>query len=549
MICPNCKKRIAKGDKFCGYCGYKLKTEDIEFSTWPRPKESEFFAKPSPEEFTPEKEPLNYAGFWIRFGAYLIDNVIILIISVLFVVYFFGGIFWEEYLDQLISILAIIIYHTLFLSIYSSTPGKILYGLEVIDANTKEKIQFGKALGRSLSYIISSLIFGLGFLAIAIDKEKHRGWHDKIAKTLVIKKKKKSLTLPIILSIISIVIIGVLFWYSESEYKYPFEELFTSKESTYILNTLQNEIYQQTPNFQSLLKGQDKVLDLSKEILTKTTTSERKTAEQIFENYSKAVVTIGIEDWYGDFGFASGFLISPTGLLVTNYHVVEDASKIAVALINKKIDIYEISSVIVTDLYKDIAILRIRGQNLPYVTLGDSDLMKVGQKVFAIGNPAGFTNTISDGIISQIRELSEGVKLFQTTVPISMGSSGGALFNEIGEVIGIINTTFLWGQNINFAVPINYVKDLIGLTQNISGGKVDETSNLIFCNDTYWQPCPIGQKFHCPKKGNPFCCPGTILNDECCTGIVCNNKCWAPCEVGYKFYCPPKGDPYCEPLF
>jgi len=535
MICPNCKKRISKDDKFCPYCGQKIMEEKVE-------------EKPEPTNTFSFKQPISrlLLLYVFTFGLY--------------------GIYWFYKTWKQIK------EHTkatfspgwrtvgLFIPIYNIWRIYTLFD-DVKSLRIKAGFTENPSPGwLTLGYIVLGGLsrlpdpwYLLGFLSVfpllSIQKALNEYWEKEQRDR---KEKIKFSTKEIIILIIGAIFLALSLWgtfISESDYKYPFEEfLFSDKESSFIIGALQEKLFLQSPTFQLLLEEKDKIQDLSKEIPIKTATNERKTAEQIFEKYSEAIVTVGIEDWYGDFGFGSGFLISPTGLIVTNYHVIEDADKAIIALVdkNKKVDIYNITSVVATDFIKDIAILKIKGQGLPYVTIGDSDLAKPGQKVFAIGNPEGFTNTISDGIISQIRELEGGTKSFQITVPISMGSSGGALFNEMGEVIGITNMIFWEGQNINFAVPINYVKELIGLKERVSESVSEEVSNLIFCNGQYWQPCPIGQKFHCPKRGDPFCCPGTILNDECCTGIVCNNKCWSPCEIGYKFYCPSEGDPYCQ---
>jgi hypothetical protein len=347
----------------------------------------------------------------------------------------------------------------------------MLYGLEVIDANTKEKIKFGKALVRSLSYIISSIVFSLGFLWVAIDKEKHRGWHDKIAKTLVIRKKRKSLILPVILSIIAICFVLWIAYFGEQGYDFSY----LGREAA-IIDSIQQQISYQPEGFCCSYMSPYEIGYYLEDIPQKLYFQGKRNAEQIFEEFSEATVTIGGETSYGEFGFGSGFLISPSGLLVTNYHVIEDMDKLAVALKRAKIQVFDANLIIVEDAVKDIAILKIEGKDLPHITIGDSDLVKTGQRVFAIGNPEGFTNTISEGIISQFREFEEGITSFQITAPISIGSSGGALFNETGEVIGITNSMFLWGQNINFAIPINYVKDLLGLGQDISEFRPEEFS-------------------------------------------------------------------------
>jgi len=403
----------------------------------------------------------------------------------------------------------------------------------------KEKISHSEELWEE-----AFLIF-YRFWNIAFDKPKHQGWHDKIAKTLVIKRVKKSLVLPVILSIIAFCFsIWIIYFWEDAGYDFSY----LGSEAT-VINLIQERIYQQDSSFQLLIEKANKTKNLSDKIPTKQVTDDDKTAEEIFREYSRAIVTIGIEDIYGDYAFGSGFLISPTGLIVTNYHVIENANRVAVAIVGQEINTYDISSVVVIDFVNDIAVLDIRKYDLPYVFLGNSDLTEIGEKVFAIGNPEGFTNTISDGIVSQFREYGDGIISFQITAPISFGSSGGALFNKKGDVIGITDSIFTLGQNINFAIPINYVKSLIGLEQdsdfipeelnyNASNISSDEYSNLILCNSEYWQPCSSGYEFNCPPKGEPICCP--------VGSIFCNNECWEKCPTGQRFRCPSLGSAYCE---
>jgi serine protease Do len=109
-----------------------------------------------------------------------------------------------------------------------------------------------------------------------------------------------------------------------------------------------------------------------------------------------------------------------------------------------------------------LAILQAEGRNLPFVPLGDSDGVKVGEAVCVIGSPMLLEGTVSAGIISAVRELQDGRKLLQITVPISKGSSGSPVFNRKGEVIGVASFTLSEGQNLNFAVPSNAVKALLG---------------------------------------------------------------------------------------
>ncbi len=180
--------------------------------------------------------------------------------------------------------------------------------------------------------------------------------------------------------------------------------------------------------------------------------------EAIVENAGPAVVlitTIG----NNQSNLGSGFIVSPDGLVVTNFHVIKEASAVGVKLA-KNNEIVTNVKVIKTDPFRDIAILKIGNpENLPSVALGDSDQVIVGERVIAIGNPQGLENTVSDGLVSAIRDVEQGYKLIQISAPISQGSSGGALLNMRGEIIGVTSSKLEGGENLNFAIPINYVKE------------------------------------------------------------------------------------------
>jgi len=446
MFCKYCGKENNDEAKFCKYCGEALSTNSV-------------VPEASPAEDT-------YAGFWIRTGAFVIDYALLLIAATIL------GIFYPSFFtnlsflsDEVLGFIMLIVYHAIFLSIFSSTPGKMLYKLKVIDEKTEEKVSFGKALLRSSSYILSSLVFGLGFLFIGFDKEKHKGWHDRIAKTLVIRKEKKSLILPIILSVIAICLSLCANYFLQEGYDFSdLSDFSYLGEEGAIINSVQQRLLQQPSGSCCSEISSSEVDNLLKDIPLKYSSGEEQNAEKIFKNSSEAVVFIGGMTTSGEFGFGSGFLISPSGLVVTNYHVIGDVDKLVVALLKKEgVQLFDVNSMVVGDSLEDIAVLKIEGQNLPYIVMGDSDLANIGQTVFAIGNPQGLVNTISPGIISQIRELEGGIKDFQITNPISEGSSGGALFNQNGEVIGITYAFYETGQNLNLAIPINEVKDLLGL--------------------------------------------------------------------------------------
>jgi serine protease Do len=168
-------------------------------------------------------------------------------------------------------------------------------------------------------------------------------------------------------------------------------------------------------------------------------------------------------------GGGSGFIISADGYILTNRHVVSDTSATYSVTLNDGKE-YE-AKVIGTDLFNDVGVLKIDAKNLPVVKIGDSDNLKVGQSVIAIGNAlAQFSNTVTKGVVSGIgrsvtargggtSENLEGV--IQTDAAINPGNSGGPLLNLAGEVVGINTAVSQEGQLIGFAIPINSVKSII----------------------------------------------------------------------------------------
>ncbi|RLE22688.1 MAG: hypothetical protein DRJ08_03765 [Acidobacteria bacterium] len=169
--------------------------------------------------------------------------------------------------------------------------------------------------------------------------------------------------------------------------------------------------------------------------------------------------------------WGSGVIVSADGYIITNNHVVKNADKVKVTLENddKKYD----AKIIGTDPEIDIALLKIDAKNLPVAHLGDSDALKVGEWVTAIGNPLGYSHSVTAGIVSgKGRRLSTGMESFiQTDAAINFGNSGGPLVNMSGEVVGINTAISAQGQNIGFAVPINMVKDVF--QQLKENGKVE----------------------------------------------------------------------------
>jgi tetratricopeptide (TPR) repeat protein len=192
-------------------------------------------------------------------------------------------------------------------------------------------------------------------------------------------------------------------------------------------------------------------------------------ADKIFEQNNSAVILVQALDAKNNvLKFGSGFIVRSDGVIVTNFHVIDGAKYLRVKMGKDKF--YPVNQIIYKDSSKDFAILKIEASaSLPTVKLGDSEKIKQGQKIYLIGSPKGYENTISDGLVSGIREnyivQYQGVsykvnlkKVIQISAPMSGGSSGGAVFNEQGEVIGITTFSAIEGQNLNFAVPINVVR-------------------------------------------------------------------------------------------
>jgi len=174
--------------------------------------------------------------------------------------------------------------------------------------------------------------------------------------------------------------------------------------------------------------------------------------EDVFKLVSPSVALIEVFNESGErSATASGFVASANGAVITNYHVIRGAYSANARFQDGSTR--PIEGVIGHDQYRDVAVLKVSDVGTKPLILGDSERLQVGDKVIAIGSPLGFQNTVSDGLVSGIRNGK-----IQTSTPISPGSSGGPFFNTHGEVVGIAVSGFRDAENINFAVPINWAK-------------------------------------------------------------------------------------------
>lgn len=215
----------------------------------------------------------------------------------------------------------------------------------------------------------------------------------------------------------------------------------------------------------------------------------------VVEQVGPAVVSIRITvkaagRRFGGEGAGSGVIVTPDGFILTNNHVVEGADRLTVSLTEGS----EFpASIVGMDAATDLAVIRVGGAGMPIAELGDSDSLRAGQLVIAIGNPLGFSNTVSTGVISALgRSLrSQSGRLIenviQTDVSLNPGNSGGPLVDSRGLVIGINTAMISMAQGISFAVPVNTARWVVG--ELINRGKVRRYYLGIVA-----QPRPIGRR-------------------------------------------------------
>ena len=192
--------------------------------------------------------------------------------------------------------------------------------------------------------------------------------------------------------------------------------------------------------------------------LSQQISSDELTPDKIFEKVDNSIVVIIAYDNLGNMFQGSGVVISD-GIIVTNHHVCKDASRIEIKHYAKEIKNVEILK---SDEVKDLLFLKTDDLTLTPITYGNSENLRSGQRIYAVGSPEGYENSISEGIVSGFRTNENNVKLVQMTCPITDGSSGGAVLNARGELIGLSVS----GQHegaLYFAIPVNDILAMIGM--------------------------------------------------------------------------------------
>ncbi|MBL7154480.1 MAG: trypsin-like peptidase domain-containing protein, partial [Phycisphaerae bacterium] len=198
--------------------------------------------------------------------------------------------------------------------------------------------------------------------------------------------------------------------------------------------------------------------------LYRTADLKKTTIAKSAEAVSEAVVKVS-----SPAGTGSGFLINEEGYLITNYHVIERETKIEVTLFAKVKNGFERKNfkkvkIEAINPFVDLALLKIEDlgtTKIKFVYLGEIERIKVGEPVFAVGNPLGLERTVTDGVISTKTRAFEGLIYLQTNADINPGNSGGPLFNLAGEVIGVTNMGYIFYGGLGFAIPVNYVRHFI----------------------------------------------------------------------------------------
>ena len=157
-------------------------------------------------------------------------------------------------------------------------------------------------------------------------------------------------------------------------------------------------------------------------------------------------------------GLGSGFVISPDGLIATNFHVIGEGRAVRVQLADGRQ--FDATAIHASDRALDLAVLRIDAKDLPSLELGNSDELKQGQSVLALGNPQGLKNSVVSGLVSGVRQM-DGRPMIQLAIPIEPGNSGGPLVDMQGRVQGVLTMKSLVTPNLGFALTSNLIKPLL----------------------------------------------------------------------------------------
>ncbi len=208
-------------------------------------------------------------------------------------------------------------------------------------------------------------------------------------------------------------------------------------------------------------KTEQRVEDNQGMYSTSATPPPERSVRELVNQLGEAVVQVRTPG-----GLGSGFFLNEEGYLITNFHVIEGETQISIEVFQQRNGQLERKNykqvrIVAMNRFGDVALLKVEDKDAPkfsYVTLGDSDSLAVGERVFAIGSPLGLERTVTEGIVSTKTRQMQGDLYVQTTAQINPGNSGGPLFNLRGEAVGVTNMKVAFGEGIGFAIPTDTVK-------------------------------------------------------------------------------------------
>jgi hypothetical protein len=209
-------------------------------------------------------------------------------------------------------------------------------------------------------------------------------------------------------------------------------------------------------------------------------------AADIAKRATPAVVVIRAETVDGS-TTGSGFIVDPSGTIITNLHVIRGAKAAAVKLASG--DVYDQVRIRAFDERKDLAIIQVSGFGLPVLPLGNSDTLQPGQNVVLVGNPLGLEASVSSGIVSGIRTTEAGFTIIQTDAAANPGNSGGPMIAANGEVVGVLTFKLKGAESLNFVVPINYARGMLASSESLS--LLDLEQRLGKSTDLFTSKAPV----------------------------------------------------------
>ncbi len=245
-------------------------------------------------------------------------------------------------------------------------------------------------------------------------------------------------------------------------------------------------------------KSDDKTVSARQEGIYQTAKLPVRSVKDLTLKFGEGVVLVQTPG-----GLGSGFILNKQGYCVTNYHVIERETRLAVTIyhLNKQgeFERRRIDNVRIVALnpFLDLALIQIPAQKdiaFRPVYLAEESDYKEGDTVFAIGNPLGLERSVSQGIVSTRNRSFEGLVYIQTTTQINPGNSGGPLFNTRGEVVGVTNMKLLFGEGLGFAIPIDYVKHFLNNRDAFAYDKNNPNSGFRYLE------APRLNKDNTPKK-------------------------------------------------